>query len=397
MRVFEGRENLLEPLQADVQPLRDAPSPQLVLSAKGFLARTASRIATHGLISLVKQKPNLKRKAKVALGNCLPCGTVRERELAQLPCVTQWHPDDILLLPDSTWNQPGFFNAIQDLQSRPRIKGFIYDMIQLNRVDFVGIPIQKQFREWVTDVALNSCEVVCISRHTASEMQNFVNTLGLGSKAPKVRPIKFGNKITIAPTSASDAVFPALAGERDWILWLGSIDRRKNLDVVLLALEGLYSTGRLRRKFVVAGRPAGGAAELIHRMLHNPVLSENMVFIDSPDDNVVGGLMRKAGLFVFSSWSEGYGLPIAEALQYGVPTVASNATSIPEVAGDLVDYFDPWDSQALAGMLARFEADPAYRNDLKLRAARFVPTTWEETVADILEVPKKQEGIYSKT
>ena len=87
---------------------------------------------------------------------------------------------------------------------------------------------------------------------------------------------------------------------------------------------------------------------------------------------------------VFSSWSEGYGLPVAEALQHGVPVLASSATSIPEVAGELVDYFEPWDSRTLAEMLERFDSDDSYRADLKARAARFVPTSWDDTLEDIL-------------
>jgi glycosyltransferase involved in cell wall biosynthesis len=162
------------------------------------------------------------------------------------------------------------------------------------------------------------------------------------------------------------------------------VDRRKNLDVVLLALEGLYASGRLRRKFVVAGRRASGAEELIHRVRHNPLRRERVVFFDSPSDLLVGQLLVVADLMVFSSWSEGYGLPVVEALQHGVPVMASNATSIPEVAGGLVNYFEPWDSGTLAEMLARFDSDEFYRADLGTRAAKFEPTGWEETLDDIL-------------
>lgn len=89
---------------------------------------------------------------------------------------------------------------------------------------------------------------------------------------------------------------------------------------------------------------------------------------------------------VFSSWYEGYGLPVAEALQYGIPVIASNSTSIPEVAGDLADYFEPWDSRTLADMISRYDVDENYRMDLKERASRFIATGWTDTLASIINV-----------
>jgi glycosyltransferase involved in cell wall biosynthesis len=326
-------------------------------------------------------------------GKWAPVHEERQRQLAQLPLVPAWLPGDRLLLPDSTWNQPGFFAALQGHPDRPRVIGFIYDMIQLDRPDFVGEQIQEQFRVWASEVARNSAEIVCISKHAARGMQRFVDALALGENAPIVRPIKFGNKVdedlgSPAPGCTTAELPASLHGESGWILWLGSVDRRKNLDVVLLALEGLYASGRLRRKFVVAGRRAGGSEELIHRLRYNPLLRERVVFLDAPSDRLVGQLLLGSDLMVFSSWSEGYGLPVAEALQHGVPVLASNATSIPEVAGDLVDYFEPWDSRTLADYLARFDADAAYRGELKARAARFVPTSWDDTLDDILHGAK---------
>jgi hypothetical protein len=65
--------------------------------------------------------------------------------------------------------------------------------------------------------------------------------------------------------------------------------------------------------------------------------------------------------------------------------IASKATSIPEVGGDLVEYFEPWNSGELAQLLLRFEQDEDFRRDLGARATRFVPTTWGQMIDDILE------------
>ena len=377
-------ETLLQPLaEVRPRPLRDF---------LGKLRGRARYVVPHGLLvarSRMRESEAPLVPAGITLGKWSNVHDRRMRELAELPPLPAWSAQDSLLIPDSTWNQPGFFSALHSLAARPRVIGFIYDMIQLDRPDFVGEQVQAQFRIWAAEVARNSAEIVCISKHAARGMQQFVDGMGLGAAAPSVRAIKFGNKIDddlgSAAGEASGSDLPnGLNGRSGWILWLGSVDRRKNLDVVLLALEGLYASGRLRRKFVVAGRLAGGSEELIHRLRYNPLLRERVVFFDAPSDRLVGQLLAGAELMVFSSWSEGYGLPVAEALQHGVPVLASSATSIPEVAGELVDYFEPWDSRTLAEMLERFDSDDSYRADLKARAARFVPTSWDDTLEDIL-------------
>ena len=94
-------------------------------------------------------------------------------------------------------------------------------------------------------------------------------------------------------------------------------------------------------------------------------------------------LYRGAKLFVFSSWYEGYGLPVAEALQRGVPVLASSATSIPEVGGSCAEYFEPWNSAQLLGLLVNAETDPNFLQLLRRRAGEFQPTSWQDMIQDL--------------
>jgi glycosyltransferase involved in cell wall biosynthesis len=358
-------------------------------SLLAWLRRLVYFAAPHGLMVrwINFRQPDVVREADTQPEPEPSEHELRLRTLAALPPV-RWSASDVLLAADSAWNQPGLLAAVKGGPASPQVLGFVYDMIHLDRLDFVNEQAQRQFLAWATELAAHSKEIVCISRHAAEGMQRFVRSLPLPEGVPRVRPIRFGNRVE-APlgdvNGASPVELPAaLRGDEGWMLWLGSVDRRKNLDVVLLALEGLYASGKFHRRFVVAGRPALGSAELLHRIRFNPILHNRVVFIDSPSDRLVGRLLDGASLMVFSSWAEGYGLPVAEALQHGVPVLASRATSIPEVAGDLVDYFDPWDTRGLAELLEKFEADAAYRMDLQARAKKFVPTSWDETLEDIL-------------
>jgi glycosyltransferase involved in cell wall biosynthesis len=92
------------------------------------------------------------------------------------------------------------------------------------------------------------------------------------------------------------------------------------------------------------------------------------------------GVYAGALALVYVSTSEGFGLPLLEAFAAGVPVMAGNTSSLPEVGGDAVMYASPHDEAAMAEALVRVYRDPALRNDLvkrgRERAAAF---SWDET------------------
>ena len=108
------------------------------------------------------------------------------------------------------------------------------------------------------------------------------------------------------------------------------------------------------------------------------------------DDATLDGLYRAAECFVFPSLAEGFGLPVLEAMLRGTPVACSNATSLPEVAGDAALLFDPLDVEAIAVAIRRVLEDDALADRLRSagleRAKRF---TWEETARKTLECYRK--------
>ena len=98
------------------------------------------------------------------------------------------------------------------------------------------------------------------------------------------------------------------------------------------------------------------------------------------EDDVIDSLYRAATCFVFPSLAEGFGLPVLDALVRGTPTACSNASSLPEVAGNAVLYFDPMDVGDMTRAIERLLTDAAMRERLHRagpeRARMF---TWERT------------------
>jgi glycosyltransferase involved in cell wall biosynthesis len=111
-------------------------------------------------------------------------------------------------------------------------------------------------------------------------------------------------------------------------------------------------------------------------------------------NNELEGLWALARAFVFPSLYEGFGLPVLEAMARGVPAACSDASSLPEVAGDAALLFDPHDESVIAEALRRLLNDPALRESLRTRGlARVAEFTWERTARLTLESYRHALGI----
>jgi glycosyltransferase involved in cell wall biosynthesis len=107
------------------------------------------------------------------------------------------------------------------------------------------------------------------------------------------------------------------------------------------------------------------------------------------------GLYRAAGVFVFPSLYEGFGLPPLEAMASGTPVVTSNLSSLPEVAGDAAVLVDPYDPAAIAAGIERVLTDEELRRDLRRRGlARAKQFSWQRSVARVREIYAEINGAH---
>jgi len=175
------------------------------------------------------------------------------------------------------------------------------------------------------------------------------------------------DKLRVAPPGVDPMPAARMTGEPPVILSVGSITRRKGVDVLLSALALLKELdwtcriiGPDDRDLVFAGRIAGliGAAGL----------TERVTIEGARPDHDVAAAFADADIFALATRYEGYGMVFAEALEAGLPTVGCDAGAVREVVGDAAFLAPPEDPAALAALLRPLIGNPAARREAAARA-----------------------------
>lgn len=123
------------------------------------------------------------------------------------------------------------------------------------------------------------------------------------------------------------------SGSEGYILYVGVLEKEKNVDKLLLAYAALPRALRDGLKVYLVGRK-GNDYENIQSVINSHGLQDDVCIHGYVSDNELDGLYRSATVFAYLSEYEGFGLPILEAMQYGIPVLTTNKSSLNEIAGD---------------------------------------------------------------
>lgn len=173
--------------------------------------------------------------------------------------------------------------------------------------------------------------------------------------------------------------------DKPYLLYLGTIEPRKNLNRLIQAYEKVSRELEQPPKLVLAGGK-GWKAEETH-MLAEKLAPGQVLFTGYLSAEEKKLLYRHAALFTFPSLYEGFGMPVLEAMQQGIPVVCANASSLPEVAGDCARFVEPTDVNDIAQGILELLTDPARAEELSLRgktqAERF---SWDQSAEKLMQI-----------
>jgi glycosyltransferase involved in cell wall biosynthesis len=231
--------------------------------------------------------------------------------------------------------------------------------------------------------ARSADRVIAISE---AAKHDIVATIGLDERKIDVTPLGIRLETTAVPVPEEDIRRRFGLGEGPVILTVAQKREHKNLATLIRAAAAIPGDDV---HVVLPGSPTPYEVQL-KRLAEQLGIGDRTHFPEWISEAELEGLYRTAACFALPSFMEGFGLPVLEAMRRGVPVVCSNASSLPEVAGDAALLVDPHRSDELAAAITRLLSNPADAATLVERGyERCRLFTWEKTVRATLAVYRR--------
>jgi glycosyltransferase involved in cell wall biosynthesis len=264
----------------------------------------------------------------------------------------------------------------------------IHDCIHLMFPQYLPGRLALQYaRTSITLATRRATRVITVSESSKRDILRFVDT-----PADKIDVIynAYDERFTVEPREEDVVrVRERYQLHDEFVLYAGNVKPHKNLERLIDAFDLVRKRGLDHLKLVIIGDDVSKYTAL-RRAVHQHQLHKFVRFLGYLPEETLAVMYRLAGVFVFPSLYEGFGLPPLEAMASGTPVVTSNVSSLPEVAGDAAVLVDPYDAEAIADGIHRVLIDETLRRDLRKKGvARAGMFSWEASVRRVHKIYKQ--------
>ncbi|WP_263354532.1 glycosyltransferase family 4 protein [Acidicapsa acidisoli] len=269
----------------------------------------------------------------------------------------------------------------------------LHDLYPYDIPDNFGFP-KVLFNRFALCICLNAANAItCVSRYTLSRLEELQPAL-VSAKSlviyNSVEPPK------IPPTGIS----PPQWKDQPFLLCVAQHRRNKNIALALRVFEALLRTQRLalETRLVIVGIP-GPETSAIEQFVSTAGLKQNVVFLNGVSDSLLHWFYRNCLLLLAPSTIEGFGLPVAEALQAGCPIVCSDISAFRELGGDYCHYVElgPKEAEGFADAVCAV-ADQGPREPVAMRhlSAEVISAQYLKLYSSLLSAPDVQASLPEK-
>lgn len=348
-------------------------SPLLLRSAgvKNYVYYWARSLADQAKPNRLQLFPFLKGPGNIAHENSvlgpmdtLPrLGLLYAANICPFPVMNWFTPrSDIFHASHQVWHPP----------SKSRLTSTIYDMTCWLMPEMHAATNVKAARHIADGIFRKAAGLIAISECTRADA---IRLLGL--RPEDIEVIYPGIAPAFFDVDKDQAALVArrYGLEKPFVLYVGSIEPRKNVGILLDAWQDVARDLRDAFELVIAGPYGWGEQPVYERLQAGAPGVRYLGYVPEAD---LAPLTAAATVFIYVSLYEGFGLPVAQALAAGVPILTSNVSALPEVAGDAALLVDPRSRQEVRSALERLLLSPSLRAQLtdrgRTRAREF---TWE--------------------
>jgi glycosyltransferase involved in cell wall biosynthesis len=313
-------------------------------------------------------------RAPKSLGSKLPIPALAAHRLwatADTPSADRWLPPfDVI----------HGANYVVPPSSKPRLVS-VYDCWFLQRPDLAAPAVRRAGKVLLRSIR-RGAHVHTSSQATADALRRFTGDAPITVIPLGALPL---------PAAGAASPLPELAG-RPFVLSLGTLERRKNVPMLIEAFARLaaHETAPL---LVIAGGDGDDRTAINSAIDRHRHISDRIVLTRRVDEATRGWLIRNAAVFAYPSLDEGFGFPLLDAMQAGVPIVASDRGSIPEVAADAALLTPADDAELMAEQLRTALTDTVARARLvDAGSRRCRDFTWARTADEMAALYRTLAG-----
>jgi glycosyltransferase involved in cell wall biosynthesis len=304
----------------------------------------------------------------------------------------------ILVNIGTSWWLANYFLMVRSAKSKYGIRyvPFVHDCIPIVVPEIVPKAQTEEFLRWLIGVFFHADAFLVNSKASAADLVKYAELLG--HDVPKPHVIRLDGR-SFAETKSAEAGEEGRDERRqgiiernglkpkDFVLFVATIELRKNH---LLAFDAWLALIKKRGvqnmpPLVCVGKRGWGADAPLAFREASELLQKRVLILTNIADDELAALYRECLFTLFPSTYEGWGLPITEALSYGKVPLTSTESSLPEVGGELAEYFDLQSERDLLEKLERLIDDSAYREACEARIREnFRPREWADIGDDIV-------------
>jgi glycosyltransferase involved in cell wall biosynthesis len=266
---------------------------------------------------------------------------------------------DQLVLLDSSWHGD-FFPVVEGLKAHGvGVVSVIYDLVPLTHPQFCDPGLVKAFDAWLDWILRTADGYLAISRTVSDQLQAEIERR-LGKDAAGRcwhDHFRLGSDLDLAHLTANldRRMLPVFSTDVPVYLVVGTIEPRKNHAYVLDAFDSLWARGCAARLCII-GKIGWKCDELVARIRTHVEFNQRLFLCNDIDDSSLAFAYQSARALLFPSFVEGFGLPVVEAMQRGLPVMASDIPVFREIGGEFVAYFDLQNPQSLVEKIVAFES-----------------------------------------
>ena len=258
----------------------------------------------------------------------------------------------------------------------------IHDLTYLDLPQYVAPKLRRDLERFAPRAMKRSSFVITVSDFSK---QAIIKKYGLPADKVLVTHIP-PQPHTPMEEDKKQSELKGLGLNKPFILFVGTIDPRKNIIGLIDAYTRLPKPLRDKYSLVVAGRVELLAKAEVAKFEEAKNQGHDVIHLGYVTDQAKDALYQSASLFVTASKYEGFGMPLLEAMSYGIPCAASNIPVFTEIGGEAALYFDPGDPDNVAAVMQQLLENPSKANHLaeagRKHAAGY---SWKAVATEVFE------------